>query len=57
MMSTSKVHEQVGELMRCHIKINHLQFSKLKMMPNIGIIPKRLAKVAKTNACVFMLVA
>ena len=44
-----------AELMRWHYRLGHLPFSKLKLLAQLGEIPKRLAKVTppKCAGCIF----
>ena len=38
-----------NEIMKWHIKLNHLPFSKLKLMASKGMIQERLCKVSKND--------
>jgi hypothetical protein len=44
-----------GELLAWHYRLNHISFSKLRMMANKGDLPKRLAtcRVPKCPGCLF----
>jgi len=37
------------EIMQWHIRLNHLPFSKLRLMASMGMIPKRLSKTSNDN--------
>jgi len=36
-----------NKIMKCHIKLNHLPFSKVKLMASKGMIPERYAMYLK----------
>ena len=44
-----------GVLLRCHYRLGHIRFNKLKMLSILGIIPKKLVKVKapKCATCIY----
>ena len=47
LISDAKRH--TNEIMQWHIRLNHLPFSKLRLMVSMGMIPKKLSKTSKDD--------